>query len=60
MAKQYGGAKLTNYFAEEFSKAGDLARTLTNQFKESIKPKVNAVRKRIAEEQFSKNFLFAG
>ena len=56
VAKQYGGAKLTNYFAEEFSKAGDLARTLTNQFKESIKPKVNAVRKRIAEEQFSKNF----
>ena len=58
VAKQYGGAKLTNYFAEEFSKAGDLARTLTNQFKESIKPKVNAVRKRIAEEQFSKIFSF--
>ena len=56
VAKQYGGAKLTNYFIEEFSKAGDLARTLTNQFKESFKPKVNTVRKRIAEEQFSQKF----
>ena len=56
VAKQYGGAKLSNYFAEEFSKAGDLAKTLNNQFKESLKPKVNAARKRIAEEQFTQKF----
>ena len=58
VSKQYGGDKLSNYFDEEFSKAGDLARTLTNQFQESLKQKVNAVRKRIADEQFSKKFSF--
>ncbi len=55
-AKLYGGGELNEYFTKEFSEAGSLAKTLSNQLKGAIKPKVDAVRKRITDEQFTHNF----